>query len=143
MAILNYTTKIESEKTGMEIQKILRNAKAQAILFEYDDDNVMSAMSFRINTVQGVVSFRLPANINGVYEKLKADGAVPRKLKTKEQAARVSWRILKNWVESQLAIVDVELAQLVEVFLPYAQDSSGKTLFEAFEEKGINLLTHG
>jgi len=129
MAILNYTTKITTEKTASEIQKKLADAKAQAVLCEYDDDAVMCAMSFRIMTPNGSVFFRLPANTKGVFRALQSGRNIPRKLKTKEQAARVAWRILKDWVEAQLAIVEAEMADLTEVFLPYAQNQDGQTVY--------------
>lgn len=143
MAILNYTTSISTEKTAAEIQKKLASAKAQAVLCEYDDDGVMCAMSFRIMTPHGMISFRMPANTQGVHKALKSDDRVPKKLKTKEQAARVSWRILKDWIEAQLAIVNAEMADLTEVFLPYAQGESGQTMYEAMEQSGFKALTHG
>jgi len=96
MPILNYTTSISTEKTAGEIQKKLAMAKAQAVLCEYDAEAVMSAMSFRINTHHGVITFRLPVNTQGVLKALKRDNKVPRKLKTKEQAAKVAWRVLLN-----------------------------------------------
>ena len=143
MAILNYTTSITTEKTAGEIQRRLANAKAQSILFEYDPDAVMCAISFRILTPHGVISFRLPTNTDGVYSVLCSDSCVPKKLRTKEQAARVAWRILKDWVEAQLAIVDAEMAQLTEVFLPYAQNNQGVTVFKSLENGGFKMLAHG
>lgn len=142
MAILNYTTSIETEKTASEIQKKLAQAKAQAVLCEYDDDAVMSAMSFRIATPHGMIFFRLPANTAGVYKALLNDAKVPRKLKTKEQAAKVAWRILKDWIEAQLAIVDAEMASMTEVFLPYAQNQNGQTVYQSIEQGGFKALTH-
>jgi hypothetical protein len=142
MAILNYTTTIATEKTASEIQKKLAVAKAQAVLCEYDDDAVMCAMSFRIATPHGLLFFRLPANTNGVYKALLNDSKVPRKLQTKEQAAKVSWRILKDWVEAQLAIVDAEMADMTEVFLPYAQNENGLTVYQSLAESGFKALTH-
>lgn len=142
MAILNYTTSISIEKTVAEIQKKLVAAKAQAVLCEYDDETVMCAMAFRIMTPHGLIFFRLPANTQGVFKALKADDKVPNKLKTKEQAAKVSWRILKDWVEAQLAIVDAELADMTEVFLPYAQGADGQTMYQTIKQNEFKALTH-
>ena len=142
MAILNYTTSISTEKTAAEIQKKLALSKAQAVLCEYDDDGVMNAMAFRILTPHGLIFFKLPANTLGVYNALCNDGNVPKKLKSREQAARVAWRILKDWVEAQLAIVDAEMASITEVFLPYAQNESGQTVYQALEQSGFKQLTH-
>ncbi len=142
MPILNYTTAISTEKTAAEIQKKLSVSKAQAVMSEYDDNAVMSAMSFRIMTPHGMILFRLPANTDGVYQSLVNSDKVPRKLKTKEQAAKVAWRILKDWVEAQLAIVDAEMADITEVFLPYAQGQDGKTIYQALKQGGFKMLTH-
>jgi len=142
MPILNYTTSIATEKTAAEIQKKLARAKAQAVLCEYDDDAVMCAMSFRINTPHGLVFFRLPANTQGVFKALRQDSKVPKRLKTKEQAAKVAWRVLKDWVEAQLAIVEADMADLTEVFLPYAQGQDGRTLYQSIEQSGFKMLTH-
>lgn len=142
MAILNYTTTIAAENTAAEIQQKLAKAKAKAVLCEYDDDGVMCAMSFRILTKHGMVSFRMPANTEGVFRALQKDASVPKRLKTKQQAANVAWRVLKTWVEAQLAIVEAEMAELTEVFLPYAQDQNGKTLYATLEKQCFKALTH-
>lgn len=142
MAILNYTTSISTEKTASEIQKKLAAAKAQAVLCEYNDETVMCAMSFRITTPYGMVFFRLPANTDGVYKALLNDSTVPKRLKNKGQAARVAWRILKDWIEAQLAIVDAEMADITEVFLPYAQNQNGQTVYQSIQQNGFKALAH-
>jgi hypothetical protein len=142
MAILNYTTSINTEKTAAEIQKKLALAKAQAVLCEYDDDTVMCAMSFRTMTPHGLIFFRLPVNTQGVFNALRADDKVPKRLKTKEQAAKVAWRILKDWIEAQLAIVDAEMADITEVFLPYAQGQDGLTMYQSIKQSEFKALTH-
>jgi len=141
MAILNYTTSINPEKTVAEIQMKLAKAGAQAVLCEYDEDGIMKAISFRINTSTGFLSFRLPSNIEGIYKKLLDNSRVPTRLKTHEQATRVAWRILKDWVEAQLAIIEAEMADIKEVFLPYVQNPDGKTLYESLSENQFKLLT--
>lgn len=141
MPILNYTTKITAEKTAGEIQSKLAKAGAQAVMSEYDDEGVLSAMSFRIAYKGQMVSFRLPARIQPIYVILQRDPNVPRKLRTMEQASRVAWRIIKDWIEAQLALVEAEQVEMVEVFLPYAQNQhTGQTLFETFQEGGLRLL---
>ncbi len=67
------------------------------------------------------------------------DKKVPKPLKTKEQAARVAWRIIKDWVEAQIAIIDAGMATVTQVFLPYAQTPEG-TVYECFEKRGMPAL---
>jgi len=136
MAILNYTTSISTEKTAAEIQKKLAGTGASAIMSEYNSDGVMYAMSFKIDNA----SFRLPINIDGVYQAIKKDTKVPKKLKTYDQSARIAWRIIKDWIEAQIAIIEAGQAELNQVFLPYALNQEGKTLFEVYKDNGLKLL---
>ena len=136
MAILNYTTSIAAEKTASEIQSKLVRAKACAVLSEYENC-VLSHLSFKVSTVHGEMAFRLPANIDGVLKAMQRDPKVAKSLKTREQAARVAWRIVKDWVEAQLAIIEAEMATLPQVFLPYLQTGSGETVYERFEKHGL------
>lgn len=140
MPILNYTTQIKVEKTVGEIQGVLAAAGAGSVLTEYGPEGIISALSFRINTVNGQLSFRLPAKYEGIHKLLLEEG-VPRRLQNEEQAARVSWRIIKVWVEAQLAIVEAEQAELTEVFLPYLQDpATGDTMYHKLKSDGFKKL---
>jgi hypothetical protein len=126
MPILNYTTKIAPEKTASEIQTILAKAKAQAVLCEYNTEGLMCAMSFRIMSEYGMLSFRLPVNIEGIYRILLESSAIARRLKTREQSARVAWRITKNWVEAQLAIIEAGMQLFKKSFYHICKTISGK-----------------
>jgi hypothetical protein len=142
MAILNYTTKISVRKTAGEIQDKLSRAKAQAVLCEFDPEGLLYSISFRLRTEHGMVSFKLPANHEGVYKRLLNDSRVPRSLKTKEQALRVAWRIVKDWVEAQVAIVEAGVAEITEVFLPYALKPDGKTVYESAKETEMKMIAY-
>jgi len=136
MAILNYTTTISTEKTAGEIQRKLAIAGAEAILSEYDKEGVLCAMSFRINNL----FFRLPINIEGVYKALQGS-RLPAKKKTYEQAAKVAWRIIKDWIEAQVAIIEAGQAELDQVFLPYAVNHDQRTLYEIAKDNGFKMLS--
>lgn len=141
MAILNYTTQIKTEKTVMEIEQKLAKAGASVILKDYDPNGLVIAISFRIQAADmGLISFRLPANLDGVLQALENDSNVPRRLVTEEQAARVAWRIIKDWVEAQLAIIEAEIAELPQVFLPYAQTIDGKTVYELMQDNKFKQM---
>lgn len=106
MAILNRHTDVPAERTAAEIQARLVKARAQAVMMEYDPDGVLTHLSFRVETKHGAIAFRLPANVEGVHRRLLADPRLTGKQKTREQAARVAWRICKTWVEAQLSRSD-------------------------------------
>lgn len=139
MPILNYTTKIDPLKTIMEIQVILAKAGARTINIDFDDSGRPKAVTFVVKVVDNWVNFRLPSNHAGVQSVLWDDPAVPRSLKTEEQARRVAWRITKDWVAAQMAIIDARQAELAEVFLPYAVMPNGRTLFQEVRSGGLML----
>ena len=99
-SIANYTTSVAADKTVAEIQRLLAAAKATAILSEFSD-GIAIAVSFRIKTEFGVLTFRLPANIDGVYAALQRSRTIGPKFRTRDQAARVAWRIILHWLDAQ------------------------------------------
>lgn len=142
MPILNYTTTVTVEKSNAEIKKALVKAKAMAIMEEYSPTGVLSCITFRVNTPHGIVCFRLPANVDGVQKALAKQKGVEKRYRTEEHAARVAWRICKDWVEAQLAIVEAEMASMAQVFLPYAvSGGNGQTVYEVFEANNFKALT--
>jgi len=142
MPLLNYTTKIDVEKTIAEIQKCLSAHGASAILTDYEDGYV-KAISFKIEFDGKQIGFRLPTDWEPVLKLLENERKVPRSLCTREQAVRVAWRIVKDWVLAQMAIVDTKMVNLGEVFLPYAITKSGQTLAEKISKDPKFLLEDG
>lgn len=140
MPIKNYTTRVNIMRTAGEISAMLMKAGASAIMIEYDEQ-LVSAISFRIKTEHGPISFRLPVRIDGV-EKVLEEQNVEGRYRGRDHAARVGLRILKDWIDAQLAINDAGLAELAEVFLPYAQNTNGVTVYEGIKNAGFKLLTH-
>jgi hypothetical protein len=139
MAILNYTTSIPCEKTISEIQKCLVSHGASKIVTDYSE-GIPSAVTFCLVLNETLVAYSLPANYEGVLSAMKRDRKVPSRLCTKEQALKVSWRIIKDWVEAQMAIVEAKLADVAEVFLPYAITKNGNTLYKEIQGNGMLLL---
>jgi hypothetical protein len=139
MGLLNYTTSIDAGKTVGEIQSKLAKAGAHQILHEYDGFGNVSALSFRIQTQFGNMAFRLPTNIPAVEKILKKQFNRGRYTET-EQATRVGWRILKDWIEAQLALIETGMVTVEQVFLPYAQDSQGRTVYETLVDQRFKNL---
>ena len=130
MALKNYTTSIDVTKTLGEIQAKLVKAGANAVLNEYDDQGYIVALSFKIRLNEQDISFRLPSDWRPVLQILEEDCKVPRRLCTQEQALRTSWRIIKDWIDAQLAIIETRMVKTEQVFLPYAVGKDGKTVYE-------------
>ena len=135
MPLLNYTTKVDVYTTLGEMQRQLAKHGAKKIMQDYDDDGHITALSFMVDTPTGPRGIRLPANVDAAYavlrrQKVKCDRA---------QAERVAWRILKDWVEAQMAILESEMVQMDEIFLPHMVGKNGQTLFEAYRNDQLKL----
>ncbi len=142
MGLLNYSTSVSVEKTLGEIQYILAKSGARSILVAYDGQANPTAVSFLVPTAFGDRLFRLPANLDAVWKILtqqRAKGELAPRFMSREQASRVGWRILKDWLEAQLALIETEMVSLEEVMLPYMSDHTGRTLYEYMIERRLQL----
>lgn len=135
MPIKNYTTKIDVHKTLGEIHGMLAQHGARKVMFDYDDAGKISAICFSIITPMGEQGVRLPANVEAAYKVLQEQGVRC----DREQAARVAWRIVKDWVDAQMAILETEMVNMDEVFLPYMLDRSGNTLYQLYQQNQLLL----
>ncbi len=153
MAILNYTTKIPIETTITEIEKLLISSGASKILKDYDNGGNIESISFTLVTEKGELPFKLPMNVEAVLQTLKTQSGeyknyrsgqqrkIPQSMVNKEQAARVGWRIIKDWLEAQLALFFLQMVKIEEIFLPYMYNAKeDKTMFQMLEEKGFDKL---
>lgn len=133
--MLNYTTGIAAAKTVGEIQHLLARHGAKHVTIEYAPDAPEpAAVSFVITVpLGGDVRFRLPCEIEGVKQAMMDARVLDRK-NPNGHARRVAWRIVKDWTEAQLAMVQARQAVMAQVFMPYAVDEkSGATMYQLFE----------
>jgi hypothetical protein len=140
MPILNYTTTISVDKTVGDIQRILAVHGAKSIQVDYAN-SLPIALAFFADTPIGERAFALPANIDGVWQALVQQnrrGKVPSRFATKEQAGRVAWRILKDWTEAQMAIIEAGMVTLDQVMLPYMQVGN-ESLYSALKSSQFAL----
>jgi len=136
MAILYYTTQVDASRTLGQIQAILAKAGARGVSVTFDGHGEAEALSFAVEVGSTMLNFQLPSRWQGVHAALKRDGVAAR-YRTEKHARRVAWRIVKNWVEVQMALIEAGLAELPEVFLPYALNASGQTFFESFKARQL------
>jgi len=145
--IKNFSTTIAVEKTIAEIEKMLAKYGATKIMKEYDIDGNPTVLIFGIMTDRGEMPIRLPIKVSKILDVFKLQVS-NKKLASKfwgtdwakEQAARVGWRIIKDWLDAQLTLLNIEMVKVEEIFLPYMyHDKLGKTVFELLEERDFNL----
>ncbi len=147
MPLLNYTTEVDVEKTLGQIQRLLSKAGAMKVMTDYDE-GVVSALSFALKVNDQIIGFKLPCDWRPVYELLYGDKtaypdydkrAAHQKSERKIQAVRVAWRIVKDWIEAQCALIETRMVRTEEVFLPYMVLKDGKTLFDQMADSQFRL----
>lgn len=138
MPILNYTTSVPASRSIGQVQNLLVKAGARAIMSEYSDDGTASGISFAVETSFGPRTFTLPVNTEKVQTVLKRQRVQPR-FQSIEHAERVAWRILKDWIAAQLAIVQTEMVTLDQVMLPYMRAQGDRTVYELVVEQQLAL----
>jgi hypothetical protein len=145
MAIKNYTTEVSEDRTVGEIMGLLASKGARSIKIDYDEQSRPSGVSFVIFIEALPIPFKLPCNFPGVlkamasiYKDRGAKYRFERNPESMNQARRVGWRIIKDWIASQIALIEAEQASLIQVFLPYAVvtgASGSRTVFDQFMEQ--------
>jgi rRNA maturation protein Rpf1 len=144
MGLKNWSTVISVEKSMMEIERILAKHGATHIFKMYDDKGRPQALAFKSNYHGQEISFKLPMELEKVkmvFKNQASKGNIPKKLwDDEEQARKTGWRIIKDWVDSQMALIEINVVQFEEIFLPYMYDmQTNQTLFEKMEKRGFDL----
>lgn len=139
MAIKNYTSKKSATVTAAEIEELLIKHGAKMIQKEITNGNI-SAFRFVVDSAVGLVPIQLPVNVEAVYKILQKDRKTNRAVKvTMAQAERTAWRCLYDWTAAQMALIEIGMVKLEQVFLPYVVYKDGRTLYEAAAAKGFYL----
>jgi hypothetical protein len=55
-----------------------------------------------------------------------------------QQAARTAWKIVQDWIEVQMSMIQMKQADTLEVFMPYIWDGHAqKTIYQIAQERGF------
>jgi hypothetical protein len=158
----NYTSEVPVTQTIHRIEQVLIRCGVSGIMKEYAPmpAGEVSAITFQIDTPTGKMTIRLPADKNKALEALWLDYADgdklteegdaivwnPRKKKRKsdfaQQAERTAWKIVQDWVEVQMSMIQLKQADTVQVFLPYIWDGR-ETFYGRLKAGGLKQLTQG
>ena len=140
--LANYSTSVEAAKTVSEIQQILVTHGARSIMTNYDKDGYVESLSFIVPTAYGDIGIRLPVDAQAVLKILER-GKVTPKFCNYSQAVRIAWRIAKDWVRAQMALLETEMVKMEQIFLPYMVVKDNKTLYEAMVDRKFYLQEGG
>lgn len=153
----NYTSNVPPGKTIARIEKVLISCGVKSIEKEYDADATITAIRFRLQLAERELAVRLPADKHAAQsamwlnyagdEKLSTDGTEmlwpSHKKKTKkdfeQQAERTAWKIVQDWVEVQMSMIQLKQADPVEVFMAYVWDGR-ETFYQRLKSTGYRAL---
>jgi hypothetical protein len=147
MPVVNHTTKIAALKTVSEMQQMLAEYGAMRIGVDYANGGPV-ALSFALEVRGEPQIFSVPANVEAMRLTLMrwhAAGRLrslsKREAASTEHAQRVAWRILKDWLAAQLALIDSSMVEIDQVMLPYMRvTADGRSLYEVIREQGLPQL---
>ena|SRR2546426_8946839 len=141
MPIRNYTTEVPANRSIAEIQDALVKHGATGVLYKYEQGTGrIEALQFLLPIKNQDVTFSLPVHWKRFQRVLQLQN-VPRS-KNEESVYRVAWRNIRDWVMAQLALYETKIVDMPQVFLPFATDTKGQTLYEKMVE-GKFLLGDG
>jgi hypothetical protein len=140
MFLKNYTSDVPVYQTIARIEQVLLQCGVTGIMKEYEGTKV-AALTFRLPSGDDKpLHIRLPADEDAATEALFTNycGTVKRVSKRKEdfseQGARTAWRVMKDWVEVQMSLIQLKQVDPLEVFLSYVWDGQ-RTYYGYLKEK--------
>ena len=132
------TTKKEPEETGAEIEALLRQYGLRHFNKEYDGSGEIIGCYFVLSMRGKDIPIKLPINWLPLWR--LAEHGETRYIRDQAQAQRVAWRQVLRWIEAQLAIVDIGMVDIAEVFLPYMLINKKTTLYQHLVANNMKLI---
>jgi len=143
----NYTSSVPAARSIAWIERKLADHKASQILKDYDPEARVASIAFIVPINGTKFPFKLPARVYECEKVLMGHIRRPRQdtvKRVKKQAERTAWKIVADWIDAQLALIELSQVEFMEVFLPYLYDPAKKqTLFEMVRKNGFQKLLPG
>ncbi len=144
----NYTSQVSSQRSINFIETKLVQHGAKQIVKQFTVDGRVSGILFSLPIDGHEVPIRVPAKVSEC-ERILLENLSPRakqstRKKIPAQAERTAWKIASDWVESQMAMVELAQVEIMEVFLSYVYDPAKEiTYFEALKKTGFKHVFLG
>lgn len=156
MFLKNYTSNAPVSETIHRIEKVLIRCGVKGIMKDYvGTEGEICAISFQIETATGKMTIRLPADRHKAQEALWLDYVDGAKLNAKgdaideygnrkklrkidfaKQADRTAWKIVQDWVEVQMSMIQLKQADTMQVFLPYIYNGK-QTFYQSLKDSNF------
>lgn len=151
MPPLNYTTKVPANKTVQEMQAALGEHGASAVTTMYAN-GLPTGIAFQLNTPHGPRNYSMNLDIAGMRKLLskvcydnnahQAAHMTRQNFCSEKHASDVTWRVAREWLLAQLAMVAAAQVPVEEIMLPYlVMNDAGSTLREQYRQHEIRAIT--
>jgi hypothetical protein len=141
----NYTSTVPAERSIAKIEAVLAKHGADEIVKTCRGGKV-AAIAFRITEPETLTSFAvaLPANVPAIHSVLlgKTCGFLSKTATSRilAQAERTAWKLMLDWIEVQMSLIEMRQAELLQVFLPYVIDGGKRSFYELLRGSGFKAL---
>lgn len=136
MALKNTYSTLPANRYIEKIETALVAGGATGIGKFYEESRIIG-LQFSLKINGKIVNFKMPVGWKKVQQVLKNEQA--KRADEDDYAYRVSWAIMCDWVEAQMAIIASENVTMPQLFLPFAVASNGSTLFDAVMKSNLLL----
>jgi len=144
MALKNYTSQISANRSISWIEAKLASSGARQILKTYDPEGRVEGIAFIIPINGTSMSFKLPAQVDACEAVLKSSVRRPTETtykRIKEQSERTAWKIVADWLDAQMAMIELSQVEFLQVFMAYLYShNQQKTFYQIAKEKGFQKL---
>jgi len=146
MNLKNYTSEVPASTSLAKIERCLVEAGATDISKKYVD-GICISITFRMMINLQPLFFQLPAKVDACFKVLwkEVNKPLPTTRESKmKQAERTAWKIICDWVEIQLSMIQLEQAEALQVFLPYVYNPvTEQTYYQQLKAGSFKELLEG
>lgn len=143
--IKNYTSSVPVSRSVSHIEDCLVRHGAKNIMKMYDADKKLESLCFILPVDGKDIPFKIPANVTQCENILRASIRRPKPgtlERIADQAERTAWKLMSDWVDIQMSLIELKQVELLQVFLSYVYYPAEKmTYFEKLKDGGMKLLT--
>jgi hypothetical protein len=131
----NFSTTVAAEKTAAECVLMLGHYGATQVTLFFGEHALPTGMTFVIDTPGGQRGYKLTADFDRACRALLNNREVPRKNSGRAQAERTAWKTLRDWLASQLLMIETGLLDPEQALLAYSVNEQGRTLWDVTAER--------
>lgn len=143
--IKNYTSTVPVSRSVQHIEDCLVRYGAKNIMKMYDSDKKLESLCFIVPVERKEIPFKVPANVAQCEKILRASIRRPKPgtiERISGQAERTAWKLMSDWVDIQMSLIELKQVEFMQVFLSYVYfPSTNQTYFERLNADNFKLLT--